>query len=271
MIHLSFRRFLPPAFVFLILIVIYRSSSQSWQAIPSFVVHHRTETQQGTRVSIGQELPNLTSSAIQSPLPIGIPSAVEDYHYDLWHSSATNGVHSQSISKNPSLAMLWSCTRKPNKHTHHVRLPNMMQNISLIPLKSASPETRQFWNPTIFALPPWSKNPYLLVSRVLTEGLHQENVICEAYVCYGSAGKRSSTGEERPCTQDDIRILGPMGGLRCATVPTRLNVPPTPAKQCDGKHRDYVDIPGFHDPRIFWSGRGEPLMMINSQYVILRD
>jgi len=53
--------------------------------------------------------------------------------------------------------------------------------------------------------------------------------------------------------------------MRCVTVPTTLSVPPTPAEKCEGKFGTYVDIPGFHDPRIFWSGKGEPLMMVNTQ------
>ena len=44
--------------------------------------------------------------------------------------------------------------------------------------------------------------------------------------------------------------------MRCASHPVALGVPPTPAEKCDGEFMPYVDIPAFHDPRIFWSGKG---------------
>ena len=125
-------------------------------------------------------------------------------------------------------------------------------------------DTRAFWNPTIISLPYWSKNQYLVVSRILTDGNHQENVLCEANICYVGSGEGSEEGE-RQCTDEDIRYVGTAGGMRCATTPITLSVPPTPAEQCEGVFGTYVDIPGFHDPRIFWSGKGEPLMMVNTQ------
>ena len=269
MIHLPLRRLLLPAVVFVLLIAIYRSTSQRLHAIPSFIVHHTSETQHGIRVPIEP-----TPAEHENPISSqdNPASTLEESHYNLWHSS-TGDTYSQAIQARPNLALLWSCTRKANQHTHHIRLPNLIQSISMIPRDPQTPEVRKFWNPTIFALPPWSKNPYLIVSRVLTDGTHQDNIVCEAYTCYGPVGKRSIASGEKACSQADLRVLGPAGGLRCATAPMRLHVPPTPAKQCEGRHRDFVSIPGFHDPRIFWSGRGEPLMMINSQYVIpsIRD
>ena len=269
MIYLPLRRFLLPAVVFLVLIIIYRSTSQRLRTIPSFIIHHTSDTQYGTHVFMGSMTPNSTlplDNEGQTPLDENSEPTLEDAHYDLWHGPATN-FHSQSIQASPKLALLWSCPRKANQHTHHIRLPNPIQSISLVSPDPQTPEVRKFWNPTIFALPPWSKNPYLIVSRVLTDGSHQDNVVCEAYTCYGPAGKRSIASGERPCSQDDLKVLGPLGGLRCATAAVRLNVPPTPAKQCEGKYQDFADIPGFHDPRIFWSGRGEPLMIMNSQCV----
>lgn len=49
------------------------------------------------------------------------------------------------------------------------------------------------------------------------------------------------------------------------TEPKQLEVPSTPAEKCEGKYYYYPDIPGFHDPRVFWSSKGEPLMMVNTQ------
>ncbi|KAI4158104.1 MAG: hypothetical protein LQ342_007738 [Letrouitia transgressa] len=114
------------------------------------------------------------------------------------------------------------------------------------------------------SLPPWSKNQYLVVSRIVTEGNHQENVMCEANICYTGSDEGAVPGE-KPCTQDDLKVLGPAGGMRCVETPTALKAPPTPAENCEGKFATYADIPGFHDPRIFWSGKGEPLMMVNTQ------
>ncbi|KAI4251791.1 MAG: hypothetical protein LQ352_004662 [Teloschistes flavicans] len=135
-----------------------------------------------------------------------------------------------------------------------------MRNITQIPPQPLKPEKRIFWNPTIISLPYWSENQYLLVSRIVTAGNHQENVICEANVCYVGSAEDAKPGEQ-PCTEDDLKLLGPAGGMRCASAPFALNVPPTPAEKCHGKYENFVDVPGFHDPRIFWSGKGEPLMM----------
>ena len=103
-----------------------------------------------------------------------------------------------------------------------------------------------------------------MVSRIVTGGNYQENVICEASACYIGSGQDAHTGEQK-CTDDDVQHVGPAGGLRCVTPPVPLSVPPTPAEYCEGKFGTYVDIPGFHDPRIFYSGKGEPLMMVNTQ------
>lgn len=89
-------------------------------------------------------------------------------------------------------------------------------------------------------------------------------------VCYVGSGEDAKPGE-KPCTEDDLKLLGPAGGMRCASSPIVLNVPPTPAEQCYGKYGTYVDVAGFHDPRVFWSGKGEPLMMVNTQYVTMCD
>ena len=70
---------------------------------------------------------------------------------------------------------------------------------------------------------------------------------------------------EIECDQTELDLLGPGGGMRCATPPITLNVPPTPAENCGEGTGVLMDIPGFHDPRAFWSGKGEPLMMVNSQ------
>ena len=100
------------------------------------------------------------------------------------------------------------------------------------------------------------------MSRVLTNGNHQQSVICEADFCHGGEGGRDG---ERVCQEDDKKLLGDSGGLRCAKPPILIDIPPTPAKHCEGKFGTYIGIPGFHDPRIFYGGRGEILMVVNTQ------
>ena len=165
----------------------------------------------------------------------------------------------------PHLDILFQCPRKTNKYTGPIRLPSSLQNISQIPQDVPKPNSRVFWNPTIVALPHWSENQYLVVSRIVTDGNHQENVLCEANICYFGSGEDATRGE-KPCTPENIEVLGPAGGMRCVQAPITLRVPPTPAEKCEGKFATYADISGFHDPRIFWSGRGEPLTMCNTQY-----
>ena len=256
------RRFLLPALVSIFLIILYKTI-QVPRRLPLLVLHPPPVPPPGIRVSI---------TTLQKPLPIFNASSnhlspPNAYFYDS-HTEAhainkSSSPHWQ-LGQDPSLAPLFKCQRSANPYTGHIRLPNFLQNISEIPSASAKKDLRNFWNPTIIALPYWSENQYLIVSRILTDGNHQENVLCEANACYAGTTENARPGE-RPCTQDDLRQLGPAGGMRCVSPPVTLSVPPTPADKCEGKFGTYVDIPGFHDPRIFWSGKGEPLMMVNTQ------
>jgi len=262
------RRFLVPALTILAFILFYKSSFQVSNAIPSFVLHQPPPPPEGIRVPI--------SGLKHHILPI---SNISENHLSPAHQhyySHTKEPTSKSINGsvpistwsrpvfNPNLASLFKCPVRPNRYTKHIRLANVVQNISLIPPNPVKDDKRVFWNPTIISLPYWSKNQYLVVSRIVTDGNHQENVLCEANICYVGSGEGSNEGEKQ-CTEDDIRYVGTAGGMRCATAPVTLSVPPTPAEKCEGKFATYVDIPGFHDPRIFWSGKGEPLMMVNTQ------
>lgn len=253
------RRLLLPTIVVLTLIIFYRSSLQV-PTFPPLVLHSAPTSPEGIHRSISglknQPLPVFNSSSNYLSPP-------KQYFYS--ETSGRNSTTYASPSLNPALEVLFKCPIEPNKYTSHIRLPNIIQNISQTPL-GAKADHRVFWNPTVISLPYWSKTQYLLVSRIVTDGNHQENVLCEANVCYVGSGKDARPGEQ-PCTEDDLLHVGPAGGMRCATPPFTLSVPPTPAEHCEGKFRTYVDIPGFHDPRIFWSGRGEPLMMVNTQYL----
>lgn len=260
------RRFLLPALILLAIIVFYKSSPHVHPPLPSFVLQHFATPPEGIRIPIS-DLKHHRLHFVNASENHRSPPHQYYYNYgkdteaDL--SSSSTSKWSQPIL-DPNLAALFRCSRRPNKFTNHIRLPNPIHNISGIPPNPPGVDSRVFWNPTIISLPYWSENQYLVVSRILTDGLHQENVLCEANVCYVGPGEGAAPGE-KPCTQDDIAHVGPAGGMRCATPPMLLSVPPTPAEYCPGKTAHYADIPGFHDPRIFWSGKGEPLMMVNTQ------
>lgn len=262
------RRWLLPALVILALIMFYKTIFDVSASIPLFILHQPSPPPDGIRVPISdlgsRNLLIFNKSENHLPPP---------RHYYYKHSKEPNNTLVNGSSRistwsqpifNPNLAPLFKCAVRPNQYTNHIRLPYVIRNISHIPPNPTKEETRVFWNPTIISLPYWSTNQYVIVSRIVTDGNHQENVLCEANICYTGTDESGVHGEKR-CTDEDIRYLGPAGGMRCATTPITLSVPPTPAERCEGKFGTYVDIPGFHDPRIFWSGKGEPLMMVNTQ------
>ena len=257
------RRLLIPVVLAASLIILYRSFSSNAN-IPSFIFHQPPAQTADARIPVSElihVLPLVTNTSKDYSSP------PEQYYYtyapvDKGSPNQTGSVLSLS-TLNPDLAPLFRCPIKANNHTGHIRISNIVQNISQIPPDSLLPEKRVFWNPTVIALPHWSKNQYLVVSRIVTDGNHQENVLCEANVCY-IPGQEPRVGEHL-CTEEDLMHVGPGGGMRCASPPVTLSVPPTPAERCEGKFAAYTDIPGFHDPRIFWSGKGEPLMMVNTQ------
>lgn len=263
-----FRRFLFPAIILLTLILFYRSKLLSPTSLQSFVIHPPPPLKEGIRVPIA----NLKAQGITIDISNNDFARSQKYFYKTSHSkplvnsSLTSSTN--TIKYDFKLDILTRCPRKPNPHTNHVRLPIIIQNISHVPSTSTRQENRAFWNPTIISLPYWSKNQYLVVSRIVTGGNYHGNVLCEANVCYTGANETFKPGE-LPCTTDDLQRLGPAGGMRCASTPVYLSVPPTPAEKCQGNYASFVDVPGFHDPRIFWSGKGEPLMMMNTQYVCI--
>lgn len=250
---LSTRRVLVPFVVCLAIVALYwscRSSISIKSLIPPLATSEappevRLPFSEIDIFSFGDEQKNHVSPDLRSYL---------NTHSQAWSGNTTTS---------PDLTTLSRCLHQPNPHTNHIRIPYIVQNVSQVPPGSSTTGLSKF-NPTIISLPYWSKNQYLLVSRVVTEGLHQENHMCEANTCYaGSAGGRR-VGEVN-CTEDDISVLGPAGGLRCAHEPILLNAPPTPAEQCDGEWENIALLPGFHDPRAFWSGKGEPLIIMNTQ------
>lgn len=57
-----------------------------------------------------------------------------------------------------ALQRLTRCPKTPNRFTNHIRLSNMLYNISMSPRMPPSYDDRRFWNPTIIALPSWAEN-----------------------------------------------------------------------------------------------------------------
>lgn len=258
------RRVLLPTVVILLIIVCYRSTSNLHSNFSSYVIRQPVLGAPGTRILLNetetrevilhQSAQNYLSPPTHLYYTYDEPVEGQDGETPTWKQPARN-VYLQPLLK---------CPLKPNKFTNHIRLPNPLRNISFTYKGESDNEKLNFLNPAILSLPYWSKNQYLIVNRVQTDGSHQQNLLCEANICYVNTGEGIRDGEVE-CTAEDIRIIGPGGGMRCATTPITLNVPPTPAKTCGEGTGILMDIPGFHDPRIFWTGKGEPLMMVNTQ------
>lgn len=164
-----------------------------------------------------------------------------------------------------SLSLI-NCPTTPNPITNAIRLPNEIHSISLTFPGQETDNEHQYFNPTLIPLPPYSPYPYLLLSRLVTAGLHQESHICMATFCLppNSTAPKILPADVQHCDDSGEGVLGTVGGIRCASAPERLNIPPTPAGICEGAWSAFPDIPGFHDPRMFWSGKGEPLVIVNS-------
>ena len=255
--------------VICLLVIIFLKTQQRTEIeLPARFFQSFQPPSEGIRVpakNLGQKLlpiQNISRNYLSPP---------KQYYYTYPKSSSAEDSKGGPIASilnqpilNQYLEPLFKCSMQPNKFTNHIRLTNPVYNISNIPVHPQKTDDRVFWNPTIISLPYWSKNQYLLVSRIVTDGFHQQNTVCEANICHSGSGEGRPL-DEKACSKEDREYLGQAGGLRCATEPTILSVPPTPAEKCEGKFEPYTDIPGFHDPRIFWSGRGEPLMIVNSQ------
>ncbi|KIX96865.1 uncharacterized protein Z520_07585 [Fonsecaea multimorphosa CBS 102226] len=298
-----------------------------------------------------------TSKSSRTALSEGLQGVLQSYAAQVVVVNASTHPHlfSPVVSKpqdmplpmaNSLIMQFTHCPLAPNPYTSHIRLPNVLYNISLVSPPHA-PEHRErsesssekssnddadtqgketktrFFNPAIIALPHWSgRVKYVLVSRLVTTGFHQESHICLADICHPplqqssplphsvsrsfplerSSNNATSTAllhlaggpadadpaapqrlerrqrqprsqqalspgpDTSPCSSFDLSDsrLGAHGGLRCLTTPRKINIPPTPAENCTDSWLAFPDIPGFHDPRVFWSGKGEPLILVNS-------
>lgn len=256
------RRWLLPALVLLVFVLVYRSFIRVPESVKT-VVDFRPQP----RIQYGIKIPREIIDEHSLPRRDASQGHVWPQQKYYYNYSGSGQDHAKDVYLEPLL----QCRHRPNPHTDHIRLPNIIQNVSHR-TSVDDPDTEQKFNPTIIALPPWSPHQYLLVSRVVTAGLHQESLLCEADSCYANNNNNNTDNDledgrrpgERDCTPDDLVVLGEAGGLRCATSPMIISIPPTPAERCEGSWSSFPDIPGFHDPRIFWSGKGEPLIMVNS-------
>ncbi|KAL9101200.1 MAG: hypothetical protein Q9163_003518 [Psora crenata] len=230
------RRFLLPALVFVTLVILYRGLPIP-NTLPNLILQPPPNPPQGIHVPLSA-LQNVLPSVDSSHNHLSPPTHFF-FDYDdqvkMGPNKTTSALWQPLLD--PELARLFQCPRKANQYTGHIRLPNIVRNISQVPLVAQKPETRIFWNPTIIALPYWSENQYLVVSRIVTDGNHQDNVLCEANVCYVPGSSEKPGRGEKPCTPKDLELMGPAGGMRCAHAPVMLSVPPTPAENCEGKYK----------------------------------
>ncbi len=233
-----------------------RSAAVTFLVLALLTLRLRSSSRSPTAILLEEAV----SSQIQHGLPLEFGTAASFDGSN--HEQEGGEVHS---IPNPHVRLLVDCSATFIAPIQHVRLPHRHLNISFAPPgQKAIPYLRLF-NPTFLPLPSWSQSgTYLMVSRVVTEGLHQESLICLADLCLPTNSTSRYPPGTRPCTAEDHRLLGPLGGLRCTTEPAKLNIPPTPALKCREPWSAFPDIPGFHDPRIFWSGKGEPLIIANS-------
>ncbi|KAI9722572.1 MAG: hypothetical protein M1828_004569 [Chrysothrix sp. TS-e1954] len=265
------RRLLLPSLVCLAFILYYRSTS----VIPgtrihlsNLIIRDPDVTPEGFHVPLNEldhqqiYFGNISENYNSPPLSVYYP-----YHEPgaTYHNGTDIAITYLDPATHEHLQRFFQCPREPNPITDHIRLPNLVYNISLIFMNETENERKSYLNPAIISLPSWSPNQYLVIGRVVTDGSHQQNLLCEANICYTGDAENARAGEQ-PCGDDDMLYLGGKTGMRCAMPPMTLNVPPTPAKKCPKSAEVMTDVPGFHDPRVFWTGKGEPLMMVNTQY-----
>lgn len=271
----SLRRLLLPALIIFIFIIAYRANHRiPTTYLSSLVVDQPVISPPSDHVLVSElttrpiVIQDPSGEHVQPPIGLyyqyGNETVVDSEADPRTEKNITDkGPRYINPEHNQYLRPLLQCPVQPNQYTNHIRLPHHIRDISMVLTGDSENEKRSFLNAAILSLPFWSENQYLLVSRVQTDGSLQLNIICEANICYTDPAK--ARPGEKPCTDADLALLRGAEGMRCATPPLTLNVPPTPAKHCGDGTGILMDVPGFHDPRIFWTGKGEPLMILNSQ------
>lgn len=267
------RRLLLPALLLLIFILYYRSSERVNTNLSSYIIQAPVLSAPGTRILVQETNAQVILASNTSENHLS-PDRHFYYEYNAPDQKSVDDGTSRrpthfDPASHPAMQQLYECPIEPNPYTNHIRLRNVfLRNITVIFHNETANEGLLYLNPAIMSLPSWSKNQYLVVMRVRTDGTHQNNIFCEANVCYTDPSEAGPG--QLPCTDQDKALLGGAPGLRCAMPPTSLNVPATPAAYCGHQMGILMDIPGFHDPRVFWTGKGEPLMMVNTQSVARR-
>lgn len=138
------------------------------------------------------------------------------YSLALLMSTASNAVQLDY------LASLVECKTSPNPHTQTPAFPQHPPE--------HFPKSRR---PLIQAnhrrsLRYWAENRYLVVSRVVTEGLHQESLRCEANICVKKGdGNRHESNKD--CTADSG--FEETGGLCCVTARVVVSILPKSVEQ----------------------------------------
>lgn len=129
---------------------------------------------------------------------------------------------------------------EPNTNTYTIN-----QHIHPITINS---NNNAYWNPSVISLPANSAAEYLLVARVLTNGLYQQTVVCQAN------------------WMEDEELLKCIGEESMV-----LDIPPTAARLCGQANSSawavLSNIPGLHDGRLMWTDKGEILMIGGTQWV----
>lgn len=244
------------AVVLLVIVLLIRTPSPTTSAVTQAILQRTLEThiQYGIDIPHGSTQHYLLSGHMNGTTqPFQVP--LEFDHHTVTDATEPSDFH--------RLSRLFVCPYEANPHTKHIRLPVLIHNIS-----SLTPDSKRKFNPTILALPPGMPHKYILVSRIVTTGLHQESHICLADVCHhpNTTSPPSTFLDSIPCPELlHSRLAGLNSSLLyCANAPETINIPPTPAFHCTGAWSSFPSIPGFHDPRIFWTGSGEALILVNS-------
>jgi hypothetical protein len=146
-----FRRALVPVAALFLICTLLRNST------------HHSPTNYPSSVSFPEAAPiRVTNPFINSTRYAPIDAPVLEEEKTKFDDDAVNEVDAQGVSFRtkipPALLQLTRCPPTPNRFTNHIRLSNLLHNISMSPMMATVEEKRDFWNPTIIALPRWSRN-----------------------------------------------------------------------------------------------------------------
>ena len=149
--------------------------------------------------------------------------------------------------------------------TGHTRLPNLLCNVSMEPRSTPNEEKRRFWNPMIVAIPYWAKNQYLIVCSHSKMYLTGETF--SAKRTFAILNLRNETTSARKFARMrtwkySVQMEDYVAPVHPSTL-TYLQFLHRSVRVWNGVLQICLAfmIPG----RVFYSGRGEPILMISSQ------